>query len=218
MKKKIKIGIVEDHQVVRQGLVLLFNDEPNIKVQFDVGNGADALNAMKTKKVDILLLDIEMPIMDGRQTLKKLSERVDNVSAIMFSAYYEIAVISECISLGAKGFLAKHCDFDKLVDAILAVDEKGFYFDDVVSKALVGDVLNRKQEIVKQPSNQLSLREIEIIVLICSGLKTKEIAEKLFISLRTVEGHRKKISEKTNTLYPVELVIYAIKYGIYELK
>lgn len=217
MKAKIKIGLVEDHIMVRQGLVSLLEDEPEIRVQFDVSNGSEALEALKKKKIDVLLLDIEMPIMDGKQTLKKVLERYTDISVIMFSAYNEIAVVSECIALGAKGFLPKHCDYSKLLDAITAVHEKGFYFDDVVSKALVSDILNRNNNTINHIQNPLSAREMEIIPLICEGFKNKDIAEKLFISIRTVEGHRKKIAEKTDTSNVVELVLYAIKNGIYKV-
>jgi DNA-binding NarL/FixJ family response regulator len=217
MKKQIKIGIVEDHIIVRQGLVLLFAEEPNIVVKFDVGNGQDALTALKTKDVDILILDIEMPIMDGRELLKKVNVDFPGVASIMFSAYNEVVVVSECIALGAKGFLAKHSDFEKLVDAIFAVEEKGFYFDEMVTQALVSKLLLDNKEDNSISSSNLTAREIEIILLICDGLKSKEIAERLFISTRTVEGHRKNISEKTMTQYSVELVIYAIKQGIYKI-
>lgn len=217
MKAKIRIGLVEDHKVVRQGIVSLLEDEPDIHVQFDVSNGLEALEAIKKKKIDVLLLDIEMPILDGKQTLKKIMEKYTDISVIMFSAYNEIAVVSECIAFGAKGFLPKNCDYNKLLDAITSVHEKGFYFDDVVSKALVSDVLSRRQYTIDKIQNPLTTRELGIIILICDGLKNKDIAEKLFISIRTVEGHRKKIAEKTETSNMVELVLYAIKHGIYKV-
>lgn len=217
MIKQIKIGIVEDHAIVRQGLVLLFADEPGIVVAFDVGNGQEALDELAIKEVDILLLDIEMPIMDGRELLKKVHVDYPEVASIMFSAYNEIAVVSECIALGAKGFLAKHSDFEKLVDAIFAVEEKGFYFDEIVAQALVGKLLLDNKDHNSKGNINLTSREIEIILMICNGLRSKEIGEKLFISSRTVEGHRKKISEKTMTQYSVELVVYAIKQGIYKI-
>jgi DNA-binding NarL/FixJ family response regulator len=217
MKAKIRIGLVEDHKIVRQGVVSLLEDEPEIHVQFDVSNGLEALEAIKKKKIDVLLLDIEMPILDGKQTLKKVMEKYTDISVIMFSAYNEIAVVSECIAFGAKGFLPKNCDYNKLLDAISSVHEKGFYFDDVVSKALVSDVLSRRQYTIDKVQNPLSTRELSIIILICDGLKNKDIAEKLFISIRTVEGHRKKIAEKTETTNVVELVVYAIKHGIYKV-
>lgn len=217
MKSKIKIGLVEDHHIVRQGVVSLLEDESNILVQFDVSNGLEALETLKKKKIDVLLLDIEMPILDGRQTLKRVVEKYKDISVIMFSAYNDIAVISECIMLGAKGFLPKNCDYAILLDAISSVYEKGFYFDEVVSKVLVTDILKRNNNTFNQARNPLSSRELEIVVLICKGYKNKDIADHLFISIRTVEGHRNKIAEKTETNNVVELVVYTIKHGIYSV-
>lgn len=217
MKAKINIGLVEDHKIVRQGLVSLLEDEPEIRVQFDVSNGLEALDALKKKKVDVLILDIEMPVLDGKQTLKKVMETYPDTAVIMFSAYNEIAVVSECITLGAKGFLPKNCDYNKLLDGITAVHEKGFYFDNVFSNALVTDVLRRNNHTAIQEQHPLTVREVEIIELICEGFKNKAIAEKLFISIRTVEGHRKNIAEKTETSNVVELVVYSIKHGIYKI-
>ncbi len=217
MIKRIKIGIVEDHLMVRQGLVLLFAEEPDIVVEFHVGNGQEALAELAIKNVDILLLDIEMPIMDGRELLKRVHVDFPHVASIMFSAYNEIAVVSECIALGAKGFLAKHSDFEKLVAAIYSVEDKGFYFDEIVTHALVSKLFLENKPQIDNSIINLTTREIEIILLICSGLKSKDIGEKLFISCRTVEGHRIKIFEKTLTQNSVELVIYAIKNGIYKV-
>lgn len=215
MKAKIKIGLVEDHHIVRQGVVSLLQDEKDILVQFDVSNGSEALVVLKNQNIDVLLLDIEMPVLDGRQTLQKVVEKYPEISVIMFSANNDIAVISECIMFGAKGFLPKNCDYNILLDAIYSVHEKGFYFDDVVSKALVTDVLNRNNNTYNQPQIPLSLRELEIVELICKGNKNKDIADQLFISIRTVEGHRKNIAEKTETNNVVELVVFAIKHGVF---
>lgn len=211
---KIRVGLAEDHDLVRQGLVALLEEEDNIEVVFDVPNGAELLEILQSKEIDVLLLDLDMPIINGHEALKVIRAKYSSIQTIIVSMHYEYEFIAESIANGAKGFLPKNCDFDKLVDAIELVHDRGFYFDEKVSQALVTKILTSDEQ---NKSNQLSEREIEIIVHICDGKKNKEIAEELFISTRTVEGHRNRISEKTKTGNIAELVIYAVKNGIYKI-
>lgn len=217
MEKKISIAIAEDHDMVRQGMVSLFAEEEAIEVMFDVANGADLLEEIKTKKPDIVLLDLEMPIIDGHQALKVLRERYPNVKVLIVSMHTDRDFIMESISNGACGFLPKNSDFDKVVDAIFSVHEKGFFFDDLVSQSLVMEVRNGNGANSGNHPSPLSAREINIIELICKGMKNREIADLLYLSVRTVEGHRQRISEKTETDNLAALVIYAIKNGIYKI-
>lgn len=214
MRGKIRIGLVEDHEMVRQGLTALIDDEPSLKVVFDVANGAELLEIIKFKKADVVLLDIEMPYVDGKTALKKLSTHYPDLSVVMLTAHSTIDDVVDCIALGAKGFLPKHSDFDKVVDAIFSVYEKGFYFDEFVTKALVKEIVSNRDKLLEQYRQPLKLQEIEIVKLVCAGHTNKEIAEKLFLSKRTIEGYRLKIAEKTNTNNIVELVLYAIRTGI----
>lgn len=214
MRGKIRIGLVEDHEMVRQGLTALIDDEPSLKVVFDVANGAELLEIIKFKKADVVLLDIEMPYVDGKTALKKLSTQYPDLSVVMLTAHSTIDDVVDCIALGAKGFLPKHSDFDKVVDAIFSVYEKGFYFDEFVTKALVKEIVSNRDKLLEQYRQPLKLQEIEIVKLVCAGHTNKEIAEKLFLSKRTIEGYRLKIAEKTNTNNIVELVLYAIRTGI----
>jgi len=214
MRGKIRIGLVEDHEMVRQGLTALIDDEPSLKVVFDVANGAELLEIIKFKKADVVLLDIEMPYVDGKTALKKLSIHYPDLSVVMLTAHSTIDDVVDCIALGAKGFLPKHSDFDKVVDAIFSVYEKGFYFDEFVTKALVKEIVSNRDKLLEHYRQPLKLQEIEIVKLVCAGHTNKEIAEKLFLSKRTIEGYRLKIAEKTNTNNIVELVLYAIRTGI----
>jgi DNA-binding NarL/FixJ family response regulator len=214
MRGKIRIGLVEDHEMVRQGLTALINDEPSLKVVFDVANGAELLEIVKIKKADVVLLDIEMPLVDGKTALKKLSSHFPDLSVVMLTAHTSIDDVVDCIALGAKGFLPKHCDFDKIVDAVYSVYEKGFYFDDFVTKSLVKEIVANRDKLADQFRQPLKPQEIEIIKLICEGCTNKEIGQRLFLSTRTIEGYRLKIAEKTTTSNIVELVLYAIRNGI----
>ena len=111
MKKPIRIAIAEDHDLVRQGMVALLKEEGDINLVFDVCNGFELLNQLKKQKVDIVLLDLEMPVVNGHQALKIITERHMDVQVIIISMHYSDAFISECITMGAKGFLPKNCDF-----------------------------------------------------------------------------------------------------------
>ncbi len=218
MKKDIRIAIAEDHDLMRQGLVSLLDGEDNISVVFDVENGARLFDELKKKKVDVLLLDLEMPIINGHQALKILTERYPQISVIVVSMHYSDAYISESIAAGAKGFLPKNCDIDKVIDAIFAVNEEGYYFDDKISRALLNRIVNSNNEnLPRFVENALTKRERQIVELICTGKTNKEIANLLCLSVRTIEVHRNSINKKTNTKNVADLVVYAVKNGLYNI-
>lgn len=215
MKKRIRIAIAEDHDLMRQGLVSLLDSEENINVAFDVENGARLFDELKKKKVDVILLDLEMPVLNGHQALKILSARYPEIAVIVVSMHYSDSFISESIASGAKGFLPKNCDIDKVVDAIYAVKEQGYYFDDKISKALLNRIMSNESPKNNFSQDPLTSREHQIVELVCSGKTNKEIANLLCLSVRTVEVHRNTINKKTNTKNIAGLVTYAIKNGLY---
>jgi DNA-binding NarL/FixJ family response regulator len=217
MKKPIRIAIAEDHELVRQGMVALLKEEKDISLIFDVSDGSELLQQLKKNKVDIVLLDLEMPIVNGHQALKIITERHTNVHVIIISMHYSDPFISECITMGAKGFLPKNCDFETVVDAIFAVQEQGYYFDDKISRSLLKKLVKDKDQTTSILGDPLTTREHQILELICNGKTNKKIAELLTISIRTVESHRKSISDKTNSHNIAGLVLYAVKHGLYNL-
>lgn len=218
MKKPIKIAIAEDHELVRQGMVALMREEQDINVVFDVSNGAELLERLKKNKVDIVLLDLEMPVVNGHQALKIITEKHPNVNVIIISMHYFDTFISECILMGAKGFLPKNCDIETVVDALFAVQEQGYYFDTKISKSLLKKLSSQKEKFSLDVKDPLTTREHQVLELVCGGKTNKEIGELLCISVRTVESHRKRISEKTNSQNVADLVLYAVKNGLYNLK
>lgn len=214
MRRMIRIAIADDHKLVREGLVALIRTEEKIRVLYDVSNGAELIEKLqKETKPDVILLDIEMPGVDGRQALQYITNKYSWIKVLILSMHTQLDFIHECIAKGAHGFLSKDSDFEKIVDAIYAAHCKGFYFDDVVSKALVTNV--RKADIVLP--NLLDTVDIEIIKLVCQGKTSKEIGEIVFLGERAVEGRRLRISKKTNTSNLVELVVYAIKNDIFKV-
>lgn len=217
MNKTIRIAIAEDHEIVRQGLVQLLNKSDNITIVSDVPNGALLLNELRIHSVDIVLMDLNMPVMGGKETLKLIKERYPSIKVIILSMNYTDTFIIESVSAGARAFLPKETDVSILFDAINAVYTQGYYFDDKVSKALLFQVMENKDIKPEFSDIPLSKREKEIIKCICNGHTNKEIAEKLFLSIRTVEVHRKHIAQKTHSTNIAGVVIYAIKNGLYQI-
>jgi len=218
MGRKIRIAIAEDHQLMRQGMVALLNEESDMVVTFDVGDGAQLLERLEKEQVDIILLDLDMPIVSGQQALKVIVKKYPNTHAIIVSMFYSDEFISECITIGARGFLPKNSDIENVIDAIQAVHEQGYYFDDKISKALLLELISEKKMEPIFTSEMLSEKETEVLRLICDGMTNKEISVELNKSVRTIEGYRSSIFEKTNSKNTAGLVIYAIKNKLYCIK
>ncbi len=218
MGRKIKIAIAEDHQLMRQGMVALLEEESDLEVTFDVGDGAELLKKLESDQVDIILLDLDMPIVSGQQALKVIVNKYPNTHAIIISMFYSDEFISECITIGARGFLPKNSDIENVIDAIHAVHEQGYYFDDKISKALLLELVSEKKVKPNFTSEMLTEKEVEVLKLICEGMTNKEISEVLCKSVRTIEGYRASVFDKTNSKNTAGLVIYAIKNNIYTIK
>jgi DNA-binding NarL/FixJ family response regulator len=211
MNKIIKLGIAEDHLVLRQGIISLLNDYENIEVIFDVNNGKELLDAIKNNKPDIVILDIEMPTMDGKESLEKIKLNYPDVKVIILSMHFEDAFIYEFIKNGACAFLPKQCSIDSLVGAIHNVYIVGHYYDAKVSEAMANMIKKNTASNTIINDAIFTSREINIIKLICQRKTNKEIAEELELSVRTVEGHRYNISKKTGINNTLDLVDFATK-------
>ncbi len=218
MGRNIRIGIAEDHEIVRQGLVSLLECEDNLKVVFDVGNGSELLESIKKKRIDLLILDLRMPVIGGKELIQLFTEKYPLIRIVVLSAYSEKSEIIECLHLGAKAFIPKQFAIEKLIDAIYAVHKEGFYFDEYVSRSLLNEVRILKQQNF-EPTLYAPLSKIELSVIkfICQGLTNKEIADHLFRSKRTIDGIRHKIYVKTQTNNTVELMKYAIQNRIVDI-
>jgi DNA-binding NarL/FixJ family response regulator len=212
MIQPINIGIAEDHLLVRQGLVSMLKKEEDINVLFSVSNGKELLDELKVSKPHIILLDIRMPEMDGRAAYAKIKVKFPDIKVIILSSHFNDAYISEFIIEGVAGFLPKNCDIEKVVDAIYAVHEQGHYFDSKISVSLVAKL--RKHNKFPSAEKSLTERQIEIIRLLYDEKSPEEISKILFLSRRTVEWHKNKIFEKTQTKTIVGLIKYAISNSL----
>ncbi len=214
-KDNIHIMLADDHNLARQSFSnYIETNGKNIRITGEASNGAELLLLVKKKKPHIVILDLEMPVMNGHATLKVLKEEYPDVKVIILSSHYNEFYISELIISGANGYLSKSCFGDELFKTIYKVHKQGFYFNRSVSKHVVTALIADRKLQYMISENLLSKREIEVLQEICNEKQAKEIAELLQISENTVEFHKKNIYVKTKTDSIVGLVKYAVRTGI----
>jgi len=213
--KKIKVFLVDDHQLFRNGLSLLMENEKNIFITGEAENGKQFLESIEHEQPDIVLMDIEMPVMDGFQATEAACKKYPDLKVISLTMFGEEHYYLKMIEAGAKGFILKNSDIDEVIKAIKTVHDGGTYF----SQEILYNVVKNIQEERKETglSVQLSSRENEILELICKGYSNTEIASELHISKRTVEKHRANILDKTQTHNTASLVMYAVENKLVKL-
>ena len=196
--------------------MMLLRDMSGVQVIFECGNGEDLLTGLRDNPIDIVLLDLEMPVMNGLQTLGHIRKEYPNVKVIVLSTHNKEQYIAHAMDSGAAGYMLKSADTDEIESAIRSVQESGYYYSDRVSHVML-HALVHKQKV--KPTfyevDPLSDRELEVLRAICQGLTNTEIAGKLFISPRTVEGHRNNMLLKTGAKNTAGLVVYAMTKGYY---
>ncbi|MDD2636509.1 MAG: response regulator transcription factor [Bacteroidales bacterium] len=207
--------IVDDHALFRNGLKLLLNSFDKFKVVAEAATGIEFLNTLELIPVDIVLLDIEMPEMNGITAAQEALKRFPDLKIITLSMYGDENYYYKMVDAGVVGFLLKDSDIDEVQAALCAVVEGRNYF----SQELLQNLISQLTHSNDQQNNlaDLTERETEIVNLICQGLSNIEIGEKLFLSKRTVEKHRANILEKTQCRNTASLVMYAIKNRIVKI-
>lgn len=212
----IRLGIIDDEILFRKGLNLIINDIDDIEVSLEASNGNELLSLLQSSKdlPDIVLLDMNMPILNGVDTSKELRENYSDIPIVILSTYFKKSFVIHMLDLGVSGYLAKDTSPDVLELTIRQVVTNGFYYTPEVLKIIQDNFASKKKERDVPFSSPLSSREIEVLELICNQLTTGEIAEKLFISPRTVDGHRNNLLLKTGCKNTAGLVAYAITHEI----
>ena len=211
----MKIALVDDHTLFRTGLAGLLSQHDGFEVVADVGSGEEFLVMLPSLDVDVVFMDISMPGMVGAETTRRaLAERPD-LRIVTLSMYGDEHYYTRMMESGASGFLLKDSDIEEVYSAVEVTMAGDSYF----SSALLGTLTrNMSMLAVDEPDeDQLSNREVEILVEVCRGLSNQEIADKLFISKRTVDKHRANIMEKTGCKNTANLVVYAIKNHLVDL-
>ncbi len=215
---KIKILLVDDHAVVRKGLISLLEDEVNLKIVGDVSSGKEALEAMPKLKPEIILLDLNMPEMSGMETAKHLKKLSPAIKILVFSMHNDADYVLKSIENGVDGYLLKDSEKDEIMLGIKTVHEGNKYFPPSISAILVGAIQTKGKAITGSKTSLktdvLSKKEKQILKLITEGKNSKEIADLLDLSIRTVSNHRANMLKKTNLSNTAELVRIASKEGI----
>jgi DNA-binding NarL/FixJ family response regulator len=216
----IRLALVDDQVLFRQGIASLINSEAGFSLVMEADNGEDFLSNLKTMELlpDIVLMDMEMPGMDGMQLNEELHKRYSSIKVIVLSVHDSERLMARMIQAGASGYLFKNCNKEELLNAISNVFNNGFYITPAVLKAIQSPVANAKSITnIQSIPIELSQREIEVLKLICEEHSNAEIAEKLFISVRTVDGHRNNLLAKTGCHNTAGLVLFAVKHRIFEV-
>lgn len=212
MKESLHIALVDDHQLFREGLRFLLDQQmENCEIK-EAGNGYELLKMLENWPADIVLMDIEMPVMNGIDASIQVSLKYPNTKIIALSMHANENYYSEMINAGAKAFLLKNSRFEEVQQAIEAVNSNNSFFSTEILESIIKN-LNPKDK----HKSDLTNREIEILYNICKGLSNQEIADLLYISKRTVDKHRENILLKTDSKNTASLVVYAIKQHIFEV-
>jgi DNA-binding NarL/FixJ family response regulator len=213
--EKLNILIVDDHKLFREGLKLLLTNLEEIGEVWEAPDGEVFLTMIKCCSPDLVLMDIEMPKVNGVDATVKALELYPEMKIMALSMYGDEEYFQKMIDAGVCCFLLKNSDFSEVKRAILTAAQGNNYFTEEILYRLVNRFKSRPQQ--TDPEVTLSDREIEVLQLICKGLSNQEIADKLFISKRTVDHHRASLLTKTDTRNTASLVIYAIKHKMVEV-
>jgi DNA-binding NarL/FixJ family response regulator len=213
--EEVRVILADDHNLFRNGLKLLLSGYNNIKVVAEVSDGSELLSVLDYIQADVVLLDIEMPVMNGIEASKIALEKFPDLKIISLSMYGEEEYYYRMIDAGVKGFILKNSEITEVIKAINTVMNGGTYF----SSEVLYNVVKNIKSVSKTPRNVASIsgREKEVLEQICKGLSNQEIADTLFISKRTVEKHRASLLSKTNTKNTAQLVMYAIENKLTDL-
>ena len=208
---KNKVVVVDDHTLLLEAIGGLVRDFENFEVLYLCKNGQELLEKLKFPKniPDIVLMDINMPLLNGIETTKALNEKYPQIKVIALSVEENEKTILKMLRAGAKGYLMKDTKKEILKEALNQVVEKGYYHTNTISKLLIGSLTKDEAAV------QLKEREVEFIEHACTEMTYKEIAEKMFLSPKTIEGYRDSIYEKLNLKNRIGLVLYAIRNGLF---
>ena len=218
-QQPIRVIIADDHVLYRAGVKASLSTRSDVKVIAEADNGMHLLNLIKNIEVDVILLDIQMPIMDGIATLPEIKKIAPQAKVIMLTMVDDNSMITKLMELGANSYLTKTSDSEIIYEAIKTCFEQEYYFNALTNKALLSNLRQRNPVIPQQLSPvdaQLNEKETTILRLMCEEKSTKEIADLVELSPRTVEAIRDRLKVKTGSKTTAGLIMYAVKHKIIE--
>jgi DNA-binding NarL/FixJ family response regulator len=215
--EKTHIIIVDDHKIVRDGLKALLLGEPGLKIIGEASSGYELLDLLKEKTADILLLDVSMPGMSGIELTKIIGREYPGIRVLILSANDDKFTLTSALKAGALAYLSKEVSKEELIEAIGNVARGKHYLGTQMHKAVFESLTSNNEPAKNTGSEGLTDREKDIIKLFAEGFSYKQIAEKLFISVRTVESHKKNILEKLHLDNTIDLVKFAIQEGLIKI-
>ncbi|MDO9374385.1 MAG: response regulator transcription factor [Bacteroidota bacterium] len=212
---KIRIAIADDYKIYRDGLKVGISEDENLEVVQEADNGEELLNGLKESAPNVIIMDLKMPIMDGTEATKEVRKNFPSIKVLVVTMYDDDKFIIHLMENGANGYLLKNTDSGEIRKSIYAVHENGYYFNDLVNKALLKRLVLKGN--LKPSFNQdveFTERELEVLKLICEEKTAAEIGKEIFLSPRSVEGIRTRLIEKVGVRNTAGLVMFAIKKGI----
>lgn len=211
---RIRVLVVDDHTLLRDGITALLRLAPDMEVVGEAGDGKEALAKVKELRPEVVLMDLEMPVMDGLEASRKICSRYPDVSVLVLSQYQDAEHVLEAVEAGVKGFVNKNAASAELATAIRSVHGGDSYLSPAAARLLIGAVRRSESRRSGDPYDSLTVREKEILKLIAQGKTTRQIADLLVVSPKTVEGHRTRLMAKLGVHDRVELVKFALRKGI----
>jgi len=213
--KKIRLAIADDHKIFRNGLKSTLEDSADFDLVLEASNGKQLIAQLTTVKPDVILMDIKMPEMDGIQTTAAVKKQYPQIKVLALSMFNEDKYIVDMMKAGASGYLLKNAEPEEITEAISTVFYRDYYFNEHLSVTLIKQLaINQNQANAGHSLADFNEREIEVLKLVCQECSNQEIADKICLSVRTVEGYRARLFEKTKSKNLVGLVIFAIKTGL----
>ena len=209
--KKLKICIVDDHKLFREGLKLLLSTQDFVRHIYEASNGKEFIENLSWMDCEVVLMDIEMPEMNGIEATEKALHLRPELKVIVLSMYGDEQYYYKMVDAGVKGFVLKNSGIEKVITAIHKVAAGENYFSEELLMNILNNIRDGNKSEPETTDNEISERELEILYHVCLGLSNQEIADKLFISKRTVDKHRANLLSKTGCRNTAALVMYAIK-------
>jgi len=215
--RPIRVVVCDDHTILREGVRVLLESQPDMVVVGEASDGEEAVTVVDQLRPDVVLMDIAMPRVDGLEATRRIRDRHPDIRVLILSMHEDEEYVFPILEAGAGGYVPKKTASTDLVNAIRTVARGESFLYPSVAKKVVEEYLRRKERPAPDPYDGLTPREIEVLTLIAEGLTNQEIADRLFVSVKTVQAHRSNILQKLGVHDRVDLVKYAIRKGLIRL-